>query len=136
LQLKYLGRVYLTLNLLIFASIGLGALVNPEAFVAAIDMSFVSTAAVPEFLSTYGGFMLAIAVILLIALAMRPHRRAAYAALSLSYIGFALGRLFGMLTIGSFDERNLLFLALEVVMVAWGLFCYRESRWLPLQHGH
>ncbi|MFA0811307.1 DUF4345 family protein [Microbulbifer epialgicus] len=134
--MKYLGRVYLTLNMLAFASVGLGALFKPEAFAAAIGIKFVSPAAVPEFLATYAGFMLAVAVILLITLAMRPHRRAAYAALSLSYMGFALGRLYGMLATGSFDERNLLFLALEVVMVAWGLFCYRESRWLPLQHGH
>ncbi|WP_444903885.1 DUF4345 family protein [Microbulbifer sp. CnH-101-E] len=134
--MKYLGRVYLTLNLLAFASIGLGALFNPESFAAAIGFTFTSPTAVPEFLATYAGFMLAIAVLLLIALAMRPHRRAAYASLSISYIGFAAGRLFGMFSSGSFDERNLLFFALEVIMVMWGLYCYRESRWLPLQHGH
>ncbi|MCO1335625.1 DUF4345 domain-containing protein [Microbulbifer sp. OS29] len=134
--MKYLGRVYLTLNLLVFASIGLWALFKPESLAASINLSFVTPSALPEFTATYGGLMLAIAVMLLVALAMRPHRRVAYAALSLSYIGFAAGRLYGMLILSGFDQRNILFFAVEVVLVLWGLYCYRESRWLPLQHGH
>ncbi|WP_444934892.1 DUF4345 domain-containing protein [Microbulbifer sp. JTAC008] len=134
--MKYLGRVYLTLNLLVFASIGLWALFKPQSLADEVDFSFDTPEAMPEFMATYGGFMLAIAVILLVALAMRPHRRVAYAALSIAYIGFALGRLYGMLFISGFDQRNLVLFAIEVVFVIWGLYCYRESRWLPLQHGH
>ncbi|MFS1524390.1 DUF4345 family protein [Microbulbifer sp. 2304DJ12-6] len=134
--MKYFGRIYLACNALIFAFVGLGALLNPQAFAAVIGITFNNPAAMPEFLATYGGFTLAIAVVLLIAQALRRYRRVAYAALSIAYIGFALGRLYAMLFVSGFDERNLLFFFLEVVMVAWGLFCYRESRWLPLQHGH
>ncbi|MDP5210712.1 DUF4345 family protein [Microbulbifer sp. 2205BS26-8] len=134
--MRYFGRIYLAGNALIFAFVGLGALLYPQAFAAAIGITFNTSAAMPEFLATYGGFMLAIAVVLLIAQALRRYRRVAYAALSIAYIGFGLGRLYAMLFISGFDERNLLFFFLEVVMVVWGLFCYRESRWLPLQHGH
>ncbi|WP_444928461.1 DUF4345 family protein [Microbulbifer sp. SSSA002] len=134
--MKYLGRVYLTLNLLVFASIGLWALFKPQSLADEVNFSFVRPDALPEFIATYGGFMLAIAVMLLVALAMRPHRRVAYAALSIAYIGFALGRLYGMLVLSGFDQRNLALLAVEVVAILWGLYCYRESRWLPLRHGH
>ncbi|WP_346838961.1 DUF4345 family protein [Microbulbifer sp. SAOS-129_SWC] len=134
--MKYYGIVYLVLNLLIYAAIGIAAAARPEAFAAAIDMSFTAPAALPEFLATFSGLMLAIALGLLLALLMRRHRRAAYAALTLAYAGFASGRLFGMLVHGGFDWRNGVFLALEILLLVWGFFSYREMRWLPANYGH
>lgn len=134
--MKYFGKVYLTLNILIFAAIGIGAFANPEGFAGSINLGLMAPSAMPEFLATFGGFMLAIAVGLAIALAIRQHRRVAYASLVLAYAGFGSGRLYGMLMISGFDWRNGIFFALEVLLLVWGFFCYRETRWLPLEYGH
>ncbi|WP_193165009.1 DUF4345 family protein [Microbulbifer hainanensis] len=134
--MKYYGVVYLVVNLLVYAAIGAWAAIVPEAFAAAIDLSFVAPSALPEFLATFSGLMLAIALGLLLALILRRHRRAAYAALSLAYLGFASGRLYGMLVFSGFDWRNGVFLALEILLLVWGIFCYREMRWLPKEYGH
>ncbi|WP_323846864.1 hypothetical protein [Microbulbifer magnicolonia] len=126
----------MSLNLLIYAAIGIGAFANPEGFASAVNLGFLAPAAVPEFLATFGGFMLAIAAALLIALRIRLHRRVAFASMVLAYAGFAGGRLYGMLLISGFDWRNGVFFALEVLLLIWGFLCYRETKWLPLEHGH
>ncbi|SHF59510.1 protein of unknown function [Microbulbifer donghaiensis] len=134
--MKYFGKTYLVVNLLIYAAIGVAAFVRPEQLAAGIDLGFLAPTAVPEFLATFGGFMLAIAAALAIALSIRQHRRVAYASLVLAYLGFACGRLYGMLMISGVDWRNSVFLALELLLLVWGIFCYRETRWLPLEYGH
>ncbi|SEA36210.1 DUF4345 family protein [Microbulbifer marinus] len=134
--MKYFGKTYLSLNLLVYAAIGIAAFVNPEGFAGGINLGFLAPPAVPEFLATFGGFMLAIAMALGIALSIRQHRRVAYASLALAYLGFACGRLYGMLLISGFDWRNGIFFALEVLLLIWGIFCYRETRWLPVEYGH
>lgn len=134
--MKYFGKTYLTLNLLVYAAIGAGAFINPEGFAGGIDLGFLAPSAVPEFLATFGGLMLAIAVALATALSIRQHRRVAYALLALAYAGFGSGRLYGMLLVSGFDWRNGAFLVLEILLVVWGILCYRETRWLPVEHGH
>lgn len=134
--MRYFGKTYLALNLLIYAAIGIGAFVNPEGFAGGINLELLAPPAVPEFLATFGGFMLAIAVGLAIALSIRQHRRVAFALMALAYAGFASGRLYGMLLISGFDWRNGAFFALEVLLLVWGILCYRETRWLPMEHGH
>ena len=127
-KLKYHGTVYLALNLLVYAAIGIGALSTPEGFAAGIDLGLLKPAAVPEFLATFGGLMLAIAAGLGIALAMPRYRAQAYLLLALAYVGFGGGRLFGMLVHSGFDWRNGIFLLLEVLLCVWGLFCWRDLR--------
>lgn len=134
--MKYFGKVYLSLNLLMYAAVGIGAFSDPERFAGKINLGFLVSTAVPEFLAIYGGFMLAIAVALSIALLIRQHRRVAYASLVLAYAGFAGGRLYGMLFVSGFDWRNGAFFVLEVLLLIWGFFCYRETRWLPMEYGH
>lgn len=126
--MKYQGIVYLALNLLVYAAIGIGALSTPEGFAAGIDLELLKPAAVPEFLATFGGLMLAIAAGLGIALAMPRYRAQACLLLALAYVGFGSGRLFGMLVYSGFDWRNGIFFALEVLLIAWGMFCWRDLR--------
>lgn len=133
--MKYHGTLYLGLNLLIYVVIGLGAFSKPESFAAGIDLGFTAPSAVPEFLATFGGLMLAIAIGIGIALIMPRYRPKAYLLMALAYAGFGSGRLVGMLVYSGFDWRNSIFFALEMLLMIWGVISWRKARIVRMDVG-
>ncbi|SDJ69685.1 DUF4267 domain-containing protein [Microbulbifer yueqingensis] len=126
--MKHSVTVYLTLNVAIFAAIGVMAFLDPAGFAGAIDFGLLAPPATPELLATFGGLMLAIALAISLPLVFRRYRAQGCLLVALAYLGFGCGRLWGMLVYSGFDWRNGLFLATEVVLVAWGLACFWQTR--------
>ncbi|WP_237066591.1 DUF4345 family protein [Microbulbifer guangxiensis] len=126
--MRHSGTVYLVLNALIFAIIGVSAFANPVAFTNTIDFSLDAPAAMPEFLATFGGLMVMIGVAIGLAVVFRRHRRVAFLLIVMAYAGFGGGRLVGMLAHSGFDWRNGLFFATEVLLILWGTACYLQER--------
>lgn len=126
--MQHSGTAYLILNVVIFLAIGLLAFLDPAGFAGAIDFELRAPAAIPELLATFGGLMLVIALAIALALVFRHFRAQGYLLVAMAYIGFGSGRLWGMLVYSGFDWRNGLFLATEVVLVAWGLACFWQAR--------
>nr|WP_255774674.1 DUF4345 family protein [Microbulbifer zhoushanensis] len=116
------------MNALVFAIIGVMAFANPAAFAKTIDFALLAPSAMPEFLATFGGLMLAIAAAIALALVFRRHRPTAFLLLAMAYAGFGGGRLVGMLAHSGFDWRNGLFFATEVLLILWGVACYLHGR--------
>ncbi|AOS97028.1 hypothetical protein AUP74_01593 [Microbulbifer aggregans] len=126
--MKNSGTIYLILNALIFAIIGVSAFANPLAFTKTIDFALTAPAAMPEFLATFGGLMVMIGVAIGLAVVFRRHRKIAFLLIVMAYAGFGSGRLIGMLAHSGFDWRNGLFFATEILLILWGTACYLQER--------
>ncbi|GAA5524141.1 hypothetical protein Maes01_00695 [Microbulbifer aestuariivivens] len=126
--MKNSGTIYLILNALIFAIIGVSAFANPLAFSETIDFALTAPAAMPEFLATFGGFMLMIGVAIALPLVFRRYRTIAFLLIAMAYAGFGAGRIVGMLAHSGFDWRNGLFFAIEILLIFWGVVLYLQER--------
>ena len=99
-----------------FARMGVGALVRPDVVTRQFGMPQLSTAGRSEVRGVYGGFGIAMAGILILALVQPDLRQGICIASSVALLGMAAGRIISALIDRSLPRVALLYLVIEVVM--------------------
>ncbi|MBY0423263.1 MAG: DUF4345 domain-containing protein [Parvularculaceae bacterium] len=105
-----------------FAGMGLGALVAPRRVLALFGVDVLSAAGRNEVRAVYGGFGLAMAGALIVALGAPSLRLGIVLTLALALFGMAAGRIVSALIDRRLDRAAALFLVVEIVAGALLIF--------------
>ena len=111
-----MGDFPLYLAIMGFSAMGLGALVRPTLVTAQFGIPDLSSAGRSEVRAVYGGFGLAMAGVLVVALNQPALRGGVVLAIAAALGGMAAGRLLSALADRRIDRLPLLYLVLEVVV--------------------
>ena len=113
-----MGDFPLYLALIGFVAMGLGALVRPTLVTAQFGIPDLTPAGRSEVRAVYGGFGLAMAGVLGVALGQPALRGGIVLAIAAALGGMAAGRLLSALSDRRIDRLPLFYLVLEVVIAA------------------
>ena len=111
-----LGNIIIVLAACGFALMGIGAIVKPNAVTQQFGIPQLSVAGRSEVRGVYGGFGLAMAAILVVALMTPDLRPGITITAAIALLGMAAGRIISALVDRSLPRVALLYLAIEVVM--------------------
>jgi hypothetical protein len=126
-----LARVTLWLGALAFAGIGIGFLVIPVRWAAVVDIVLPTATARTDLRATYGGFDLAIGVLLACCALRADWLRPGLVAFGLAAAGFGGGRLIGILVERTASRLMLGFLTIEIASVLVAAYALRRLPPLP-----
>lgn len=113
-----LGNIIIALAACGFALMGIGAIVKPNAVTQQFGIPQLSAAGRSEVRGVYGGFGLAMAAILVVALVIPDLRTGVTITAAVALLGMAAGRIISALIDRSLPRVALLYLVIEVVMGA------------------
>jgi len=116
------ARIVLFLYGLMFLGFGVAFLLSPLKMAGATAIDLLSPAAVTEMRAFYGGLEIGLGAYLLVGMFQRKWASAALQALIAISGGIACGRLFGILVDGTAGAHMLLYLSVEALGVALGIF--------------
>lgn len=111
-----IGNIIIVLAACGFALMGIGAIVKPNAVTQQFGIPQLSVAGRSEVRGVYGGFGLAMAAILVVALMTPDLRTGITITAAIALLGMAAGRIISALVDRSLPRIALLYLAIEVVM--------------------
>ena len=115
----------LYLGALLFAVMGVGALVVPDRVTEQFDVPTLTIAGRNEVRAVYGGFGIAMAAMLIVASTSMDLRLGVGLTIGVALIGMAVGRLVSAVIDRSLPSRPLMYLVVE--LVAAGLILYGAS---------
>jgi uncharacterized protein YjeT (DUF2065 family) len=118
------GLLYASALLLIV--IGLGFLLLPVQWAAAVEIGVPTPTARTDLRATYGGFDIGVGVFLALCARRAEWIRPGLVAIALVGAGYGGGRLFGILAEGTASTPMLVFLGLEAVLVALAVHALRQ----------
>jgi hypothetical protein len=113
-----LGYIIIVLAACGFALMGIGAIVKPNVVTQQFGIPQLSVAGRSEVRGVYGGFGLALAAILVVALVIPDVRTGITITAAVALLGMAAGRIISALIDRSLPRVALLYLVIEVVMGA------------------
>lgn len=113
-----LGNIIIVLAACGFALMGIGAIVKPNVVTQQFGIPQLSVAGRSEVRGVYGGFGLAMAAILFVALMTPDLRTGITITAAVALLGMAAGRIISALIDRSLPRVALLYLVIEVVMGA------------------
>lgn len=115
----------LYLGALLFAVMGVGALVVPDRVTEQFDVPTLTIAGRNEVRAVYGGFGIAMAAMLIVASTSMDLRLGVGLTIGVALIGMAVGRLVSAVIDRSLPSRPLMYLIVE--LVAAGVILYGAS---------
>ncbi len=115
----------LYLGALLFALMGVGALVVPDRVTEQFDVPTLTIAGRNEVRAVYGGFGIAMAAMLIVASTSMDLRLGVGLTIGVALIGMAVGRLVSAVIDRSLPSRPLMYLVVE--LVAAGVILYGAS---------
>ncbi|TXI54696.1 DUF4345 family protein [Mycolicibacter arupensis] len=115
----------LYLGALLFAVMGVGALVVPDRVTEQFDVPTLTIAGRNEVRAVYGGFGIAMAAMLIVASTSMDLRLGVGLTIGVALIGMAVGRLVSAVIDRSLPSRPLMYLVVE--LVAAGVILYGAS---------
>ena len=115
----------LYLGALLFAVMGVGALVVPDRVTEQFDVPTLTSAGRNEVRAVYGGFGIAMAAMLIVASTSMDLRLGVGLTIGVALIGMAVGRLVSAVIDRSLPSRPLMYLVVE--LVAAGVILYGAS---------
>src|SRR5690606_12758789 len=93
--------------------IGLLSVFNPTAVTNAIGFVLEGPAAFPEFVASYGGLLIAIGILMLAGI-FKVGTTTTLLAMSVMYLGYVSGRIFGVVANGNLDRTSLIYGSFEI----------------------
>jgi len=127
------ARVVLWLAALTFAAVGIAFLLWPLRLAAMVQLPLANPTALVDFYATYGGFQLGFGVVLIMCARRREKTRFGLLAVACGLGGFAVGRIFGLLSVtGSPKPIIYAYLAVEVTGTAVALWAARAENILSV----
>jgi hypothetical protein len=111
-----LGNIIIVLAACGFALMGIGAIMKPNVVTQQFGIPQLSVAGRSEVRGVYGGFGLAMAAVLVVALALPDLRTGITITAAVALLGMAAGRTVSALIDRSLPRVALLYLGIEVVM--------------------
>ncbi len=115
----------LYLGALLFAVMGVGALVVPDRVTEQFDVPTLTIAGRNEVRAVYGGFGIAMAAMLIVASTSMDLRLGVGLTIGVALLGMAVGRLVSAVIDRSLPSRPLMYLVVE--LVAAGVILYGAS---------
>ena len=113
----------LYLGALLFAVMGVGALVVPDRVTEQFDVPTLTIAGRNEVRAVYGGFGIAMAAMLIVASTSMDLRLGVGLTIGVALIGMAVGRLVSAVIDRSLPSRPLMYLVVELVAAGVILYC-------------
>ncbi|NNE99008.1 MAG: DUF4345 domain-containing protein [Pyrinomonadaceae bacterium] len=117
-----IAKTSVTLTAIVYLAIGIIFLADPVYWASSIDISLPTPTAVTDLRATYGGCMLAIGVFLLFCLKNSAFLKAGLTFQVISFAGFGLSRLAGILLDGQPRAIMYYLLAAEICGFLLGAF--------------
>ena len=117
-----IGRISLTLSVLVFGALGLAFLLWPVAMAGLVDITLPTSTAIIDFQATYGGLEIGLAIFFAYCAAVNRLIHPALLVQALSLGGLALGRIIGLLQVGSAPPLIYGLLLAELSGCALGVF--------------
>lgn len=120
-------KLWLYFNALVLAWISFFAFLAPQKVASAVGFELPSAAAIVEIKATYGGLMLALAAFL-VWCDIKDYKAHALVFLALMYIGFAGGRLIGILSNKAWNQTLFWYLLFEIIALLITILIYLSTQ--------
>lgn len=121
-----LAKFSIVVSALVFCGIGLACLFFPVQTASIVDIELNNVTATVDFRANYGGFAFGLGIIFIIAIFKSEFVRPALFVQALSFAGFALGRVVGILLDGMPKMIIVYFLVLEIIGVIVAVYCLKN----------
>lgn len=109
-----IARAWIIINALIFSGIGILTLFAPNVVTKAIGFKFIGPQAQPELMASYGGLLIALAILLILGIHFCGVLLVVQA-MTIIYSGYALGRVIGIVTSNAaIDKTTATYLIFEI----------------------
>lgn len=123
-----IAKIWVALNAIVFIAIGLLTIFRPKVVSSAIGYHLSGPQSVPEFMASYGGLLIAIGLVMFLGI-FYVNIWHVLLATSIVYLGYAIGRILGVLLTGEMHQTTIVYLIYEVAaLIITLLFSFNVQR--------
>lgn len=119
-------KLWIIVNSLLYFGIGVATLLNPSGVANTIKFVLTTPGSLAEFKAMYGGLQIALALIMMLLYKQREFHYAA-AFIAIIYLGFASGRLIGILSDGARDNITMTYFIIEIFSICFSIYLFLKK---------
>lgn len=120
-------RLFIILNVLVFVLFGLAFIVAPTYFASTVDVQLPTTTALADLRAIYGGLSLSVGIFFALGLVWPGWVLPSLWLIAASSLALGSSRIYSIIVSGMPDSKIFLFMTMELLAFAIGVWLYRKE---------